>query len=98
MTTYDMERPAAMPTAAPVGAVTPGYRLAAANPLQVHGTFAPIACGNRNGHLREAVDRSPRPTPRESIDVAAFDDRSQAVGFSRRPFWFSTDRHETNSR
>ena len=42
MTTYDMERPAAMPMAAPVGAVTPGYRLAAPNPLQVHGTFAPL--------------------------------------------------------
>jgi hypothetical protein len=42
MTTYDMERPAAMPMAAPVGAVTPGYRLAAANTLQVHGTFAPL--------------------------------------------------------
>ncbi|MDF2733054.1 MAG: hypothetical protein K0S92_1690 [Desertimonas sp.] len=43
MTIYDMERPAAMPMAAPVGAVAPGYRLAAANPLQVHGTFVPIA-------------------------------------------------------
>ena len=43
MTTYDMERPAAMPTAAPVGAVASGYHLAAANPLQVHGTFAPFA-------------------------------------------------------
>jgi hypothetical protein len=28
MTTYDMERPAVMPTAAPVGAVTLGFRLA----------------------------------------------------------------------
>ena len=35
MTTYDMERPAVMPMAAPVGAVTPGYRLAAPNALQV---------------------------------------------------------------
>ena len=42
MTTYDMERPAVMPTAAPVGAVTPGFRLSAPNPLQVHGTFAPL--------------------------------------------------------
>ena len=42
MTSYDMERPAVMPTAAPVGAVTLGYRLAAADPLQVHGTFAPL--------------------------------------------------------
>jgi hypothetical protein len=43
MTTYDMERPAAMPMAAPVGAVAPGQPLAAAIPLQVHGTFAPFA-------------------------------------------------------
>jgi hypothetical protein len=41
MTTHDMERPAAMPTAAPVGAVAPGQPLAAANLLPVHGTFAP---------------------------------------------------------
>jgi hypothetical protein len=46
MTTYDMERPAVMPMAAPVGAVTPGYRLAAPNALQGHGTFAPFV-GNR---------------------------------------------------
>jgi hypothetical protein len=43
MTTYDMERPVAMPSAAPVGAVSVGHRLAAPNPLQVHGTFAPVA-------------------------------------------------------
>ena len=43
MTTYDMERPAAMPSAAPVGAVDAGHRLAAPNPLPVHGTFAPFA-------------------------------------------------------
>jgi hypothetical protein len=43
MTTDDMERPAAMPSAAPVGAVGVGNRLGAPNPLQVHGTFAPIA-------------------------------------------------------
>jgi hypothetical protein len=43
MTTYDMERRAAMPSAAPVGAVGVGHRLAAPNPLQVHGTFAPVA-------------------------------------------------------
>ena len=46
MTTYDMERPAVMPTAAPVGAVTPGFRLSAPNPLQVHGTFAPLGWGS----------------------------------------------------
>jgi hypothetical protein len=43
MTTYDMERPAAMPSAAPVGAVGVGQRLAAPNPHQVHGTIAPAA-------------------------------------------------------
>jgi hypothetical protein len=43
MTTYDMERRAAMPSAAPVGAVGVGHRLSAPNALQVHGTFAPIA-------------------------------------------------------
>jgi hypothetical protein len=42
MTTYDMERPAVMPMAAPVGAVSPGYRLSAPNPFQGHGTFAPF--------------------------------------------------------
>jgi hypothetical protein len=42
MTSYDMERRAVMPTAAPVGAVAPGFRLAAADPHQVHGTFAPL--------------------------------------------------------
>ncbi len=46
MTTYDMERPAVMPTAAPVGAVTPGYRLIAPDRLQGHGTFASFV---RNG-------------------------------------------------
>ena len=43
MTTYDMERQAVMPLAAPVGAVAPGSHLAAADALQVHGTFAPSA-------------------------------------------------------
>jgi hypothetical protein len=40
--THDTERPAVMPVAAPVGAVTTGMRIAAPNPLQVHGTFAPL--------------------------------------------------------
>jgi hypothetical protein len=43
MTTYDMERRAAMPTAAPVGAVALGQPLAAGVLLQAHGTFAPFA-------------------------------------------------------
>jgi hypothetical protein len=43
MTTYDMERSAAMPSAAPVGAVGVGHRLAAPNALRVHGTFAHFA-------------------------------------------------------
>lgn len=42
MTTYDMERPAVMPMAAPVGAVISGYRLACPNVLQAHGIAAPI--------------------------------------------------------
>ena len=34
MTTFDMERPVVMPLAAPVGAVAPGYPLAAPNSIQ----------------------------------------------------------------
>jgi hypothetical protein len=48
MTTYDMERPAAMPSAAPVGAVGHGQRLTAPIALQVHGSFAPFG-RNRTG-------------------------------------------------
>jgi hypothetical protein len=43
MTTNGTERPAVMPVAAPVGAVGMGVRIAAPNPLQVHGTSAPLA-------------------------------------------------------
>lgn len=43
MTTYDMERPAVMPTAAPVGAVTLGHPLAGPTDPRMRGTFAPFA-------------------------------------------------------
>jgi hypothetical protein len=52
-TTYDMERPAVMPTAAPVGAVVAGYHLAAANALPVHGTFAPSVKPWTTGYDRQ---------------------------------------------
>ena len=60
MTTYDMERQAAMPMAAPVGAVTPGYRLVAPTQLQVHGTFAPIFMGTMGISAKPWTARSDR--------------------------------------
>jgi hypothetical protein len=50
--TYGMERPAVMPTA-PVGAVVAGRRLAAANALPVHGTFAPSVKPWTTGYDRQ---------------------------------------------
>jgi hypothetical protein len=45
ITTYDMERPAVLPVAAPVGAVAPGFLLAVADPYDNHGSAVPSAFG-----------------------------------------------------